>query len=323
LCSCCCSCNESLSNSFSIYEDHFHPFLDPVNGNFLELPPAPQPEDFFASLNSYLEVILRATDEDGLTGETSVLLQPFLVEIQVTTNPAGLEVFVDDESVLALEEVWSWSEHDLKLKAENQPPYIFTSWSDGGTSAERTVRLNMTENSFLANYCVEDGGPCEIGTNLCCNYACNANGKCGDEEFDEGFSLTNEPGDTDETTPPADNPTNNDHQASSPPTNVEQAEDASNGVASPDTETSQESKKGASSAGKAILITVVLVLVACIGLFLFQKRNQERAQLSIRRATTMDGTSDFLDVEKLPTKNDVGELSSDDGHATLQTSTYQ
>jgi hypothetical protein len=311
---------DSLSNLCSIYVEHFHPFLDPVNGNILELPPAPEPEDLYASLNSYLEVILRATDEDGLTGETSVLLQPSLVEVNVATYPIGLDLLVDEESVLALDEVWSWNEHDLKLRAENQPPYIFTSWSDGITLAERTVRLNMTDPFFVANFCVEDGGPCDTDKESCCNNVCNDIGKCGEVELDTDTSLTKEPDSTHETTPPADNPSNNDNHASRPPTSVEQENEASNVGASAEPEKSSEPEKGMSAVGKAVLIAVVLVVlavVAYLGLHLLHKRNQLRDQRSIQRSNSIGGTSNF-DIEKLA--KDVGESSSDDGNTLLQTS---
>jgi hypothetical protein len=283
----------------------------------LELPPAPEPEDFYASLNSYLEVILRATDKDGLTGEASVLLQPALVKIKVATYPAGLEVLVDEESVIDLEEVWSWSEHDLQLKAENQPPYIFASWSDGITSAERIVRLNMTEPSFVANYCVEDGGPCASGTESCCNYICNSDRKCAEEQVADHIS-TEGPEATDETTSPTDNPSTFEFHASNPPTSLEQEDKASNIAASHEPQNSPVPvKKSMRAAGEAILITVVLVvlvLVACVGLFLLQKRKSMYNQ----RCNSIAGKWNFLDVEKLPT--DIGELSSDDGHSILQTS---
>ncbi|KAG7354350.1 microbial collagenase precursor [Nitzschia inconspicua] len=85
-----------------IWEDHYHPFLDPVNGNNIKLPLGPHPEDFHAATNSYLEVILYAKDtESGLAGKTSRLVQPMLVSVGIDSFPPGLMVRVDDKPVTA------------------------------------------------------------------------------------------------------------------------------------------------------------------------------------------------------------------------------
>ena len=49
---------------------HTHPFLAPTTGNDMQIT-GPQPEDFSATTNSYLEVILTATDSKGLTRTVS------------------------------------------------------------------------------------------------------------------------------------------------------------------------------------------------------------------------------------------------------------
>jgi hypothetical protein len=275
----------------------------------LELPPAPEPEDLYAALNSYLEIILRVTDKDGLTAESSVLVQPSLVKVEVDTYPTGLKILVDEEPLPTLQEVWSWTEHDLHLKVENQPPYVFTSWSDGVISAERTVTLNTTNLSFVANFCVQDGGSCEL--QRCCNATCNTNGKCGEGSEWDFLPATTSPEETDESAPSevvSSNPEIFD--ISNPPLNVEHDSDTSG------TLTMSEPRNGISAAGEAMLIIVVLLSVAGIGLSLLYKRYRQQGQQSIRRFTSRGSKSRFLDVEKLST--DDGEIFSEDG-TILQT----
>ncbi|KAL3940422.1 MAG: hypothetical protein SGARI_000971, partial [Bacillariaceae sp.] len=110
------------------HDDHYHPFLDSTNGNNIELPPAPEPEDYFAATNSYIEVILRARDEIGLTVEVSRMVYPILVTVGIETEPEGLNVLVEGESISTEQEIVSWLGNNLHLMAEDQPPFEFVSW---------------------------------------------------------------------------------------------------------------------------------------------------------------------------------------------------
>uniref|UniRef100_A0A7S4AAF2 PKD domain-containing protein n=2 Tax=Pseudo-nitzschia australis TaxID=44445 RepID=A0A7S4AAF2_9STRA len=160
------------------HNDHYHPFLDSTFGNDFDLSAAPEPEDFHASLNSYLEIILRATDEDGLVSETSRLVQPTLVMVDVKSNIPGVTVFIENEPIALPEEVWAWKEQDIRLKAEDIPPFIFHSWSDGVLDPTRLATLNYSNPSFEAIFCVDNDGNCQVGTETCCIGECNADGKC-------------------------------------------------------------------------------------------------------------------------------------------------
>lgn len=73
------------------HASHFHPFLDRISGNDLDLFSAPEPEDYVAATNSYLEIIMYATDDDGLATETSRHLYPSLVYIDVNSSRQGLQ----------------------------------------------------------------------------------------------------------------------------------------------------------------------------------------------------------------------------------------
>lgn len=160
------------------HDDHYHPFLDPINGSTLELPPAPEPEDFYAANNSYLEIMLTVADEYGLTATVSRLVLPKKFSVGIDSNPKGLDVYVDGEPVTSFQSIVSWQNHELHLVAEDQPPFVFTSWSDGVTERERSVKLNNTSDTMLvANFCTaSDGGFCSEGSQ-CCSEIC-VEGSC-------------------------------------------------------------------------------------------------------------------------------------------------
>jgi len=160
------------------HDEHYHPFLALTLGNDFDIYPAPEPEDFYASLNSYLEVILYATDENGLVSQTSRQIQPTLVMVDVRSNAPGTKILIEDEPITTPEKVWSWKEQDIHLKVENSPPYVFDSWTDGVRDPERVARMNYSEPIFEAIFCVEDGGNCLMGSISCCIGECNANGAC-------------------------------------------------------------------------------------------------------------------------------------------------
>eukprot|EP00536_Pseudo-nitzschia_multiseries_P014847 jgi/Psemu1/327687/estExt_fgenesh1_pg.C_7760001 len=160
------------------HSDHYHPFLDPTLGNDFDLFAAPEPEDFYASMNSYLEVFLRVTDENGLVAETKRLVQPTLVMVDVKSNIPGVNVLIENEPITMPEQVWAWKEQAVRLKAESTSSFVFRSWSDGVTDSERIAVLNYSNPVFEAIFCIDDDGNCEVGAETCCNGECNADGVC-------------------------------------------------------------------------------------------------------------------------------------------------
>src|SRR5204862_8345651 len=76
------------------HSDHTHPFID-------ALPSSP---NSFTTANSGetsadvgYEIILSATDSDGMTGSSSVMLAPNTVDMSFATVPAGFETTLDGE----------------------------------------------------------------------------------------------------------------------------------------------------------------------------------------------------------------------------------
>jgi hypothetical protein len=59
------------------------------------------------TLNTYLDIFLRVTDQDGLMTEATRIIQPSLLSVEIGTNPSGLKVLVDEEPVRTSKRNWS------------------------------------------------------------------------------------------------------------------------------------------------------------------------------------------------------------------------
>jgi hypothetical protein len=112
------------------HNTHYHPFLDATVGNNVVLHPAPPPEDFQASTNSYLEIILTATDENGVHGSLSRIVMPKKVVLEFDTSPSRLKLILDDFTVRTPIDVVSWENHNLTVEAFDQSPWFFERWSN-------------------------------------------------------------------------------------------------------------------------------------------------------------------------------------------------
>lgn len=116
------------------HSEHFHPFLDRQAGvgNGFKLDPAPSPEDFSASTNSFLRIIMYATDSFGLVTTIVRDVQPKKVFLWVNSTPSGLKVLVDEYPVITPMMITSWENHKLRLNVLDQNNLTFSSWSTGG-----------------------------------------------------------------------------------------------------------------------------------------------------------------------------------------------
>jgi glucose/arabinose dehydrogenase/PKD repeat protein len=136
------------------HASHYHPFLDVTFGNNFLLYPAPAPEDFTAATNSYLEVIMYATDSNGLKTTISRNVQPKKVLIDIDSKPQGLVVMVDEFPVTTPATITSWQNHSLRLDVNDQGSNIWASWSIGG-SRKTTFRVpekSSTNPTIIANF---------------------------------------------------------------------------------------------------------------------------------------------------------------------------
>ena len=118
------------------HNTHYHPWVDPETpGNNLVIK-APEPEDFDASLTSYLEILLTATDSQGLSATVSRKIYPRKVEVLIDSVPRGLEVIAYGDVHVTPKKVITWDNHIFEVEAYDQTmdgsTYTFDSWNDGG-----------------------------------------------------------------------------------------------------------------------------------------------------------------------------------------------
>src|SRR5207244_6086142 len=98
---------------------------------------APAPD---AAYPSYLELQLAATDSAGLTGTTSVRLDPQTVTLTFASSPSGLQLVLGSSGAAApySRTVVVRSSNTVSATSPqtlNGTTYTFSSWSDGGAQA--------------------------------------------------------------------------------------------------------------------------------------------------------------------------------------------
>ena len=137
------------------HNTHFHPWLDPVSGNDIPIT-APAPEDIDATTNSYLEILLTATDSKGRSTTVTRDLRPQLVDITFRSAPSGLVLDVNRKRITAPTTITSWKGYDLQVEAPFQQDgagrwWSFSSWSDGG-AASHTIRTGPAATTYTATF---------------------------------------------------------------------------------------------------------------------------------------------------------------------------
>eukprot|EP00529_Nitzschia_sp_RCC80_P000438 CAMPEP_0113452280 /NCGR_PEP_ID=MMETSP0014_2-20120614/6766_1 /TAXON_ID=2857 /ORGANISM="Nitzschia sp." /LENGTH=878 /DNA_ID=CAMNT_0000343649 /DNA_START=629 /DNA_END=3265 /DNA_ORIENTATION=- /assembly_acc=CAM_ASM_000159 len=155
------------------HADHWHPFLDPETaGNNFQLFPAPEPEDYLAATNSFLKIIMTATDSNGIQTTTERDVYPRVIEMCVDSEPQGLEIYVDEYPIVTPMKITSWLNHDLRLRTiqsqapagtanDGQQALLFSAWSDSVVSQDREIRLTQsTLTGVVAAFCVDGNTTC-------------------------------------------------------------------------------------------------------------------------------------------------------------------
>ena len=122
---------------------HVQDFVGVASGSFT----APDHE-----YPSYLTLTLTVTDSDELTGTTSVDLYPRTVQLTVDTDPAGLQVGLDDLAGPGpvTKTVIEGSSNSVAAPSP-QRGFALTGWSDGGAGATRTV-VPRTNTRLVARF---------------------------------------------------------------------------------------------------------------------------------------------------------------------------
>src|SRR5262249_41314610 len=114
----------------------YQTFAGVASGSF----PAPDHE-----YPAYLEIQLTATDSGGLTGTTSVNIQPQTVNFNMQSGPTGLQVSAGTTPATAPFVKQVIVNGQITLVAPSpQGVNVFSSWSDGG-AASHTVTVGTTD----------------------------------------------------------------------------------------------------------------------------------------------------------------------------------
>jgi len=105
--------------------------------------------------NTAYEIILFATDSDGIQERRSVLVYPQTVDLTFVTGPSGLTVNVDGTSHATPLTINSLIGFQHMIAAPNQSVgannYTFDSWSDGGAQ-QHTITVPDTNRTFTAGF---------------------------------------------------------------------------------------------------------------------------------------------------------------------------
>ncbi len=137
------------------HDTHAHPYLTPTQGNNIQIT-GPQPEELSAATNSYLELILTATDSQGASSTVTRNIQPKLVDVTFAANPSGLQLEVAGSTITTPATITSWDNWGLIVNAPDQADaqlrwWLFDSWSDGGASSH-TIITPPTAATYTANF---------------------------------------------------------------------------------------------------------------------------------------------------------------------------
>jgi glucose/arabinose dehydrogenase/PKD repeat protein len=120
------------------HSTHTHPWFGPATGDNLTFQ-APAPEDLAATTNSYIEVILTATDSLGASTTVSRNVMPQTVAIKFATTPKGRKVRVNGATLTGPTTITSWRAWALNVDAIENANWRWVSWSDGGAKAHTIV----------------------------------------------------------------------------------------------------------------------------------------------------------------------------------------
>jgi uncharacterized protein (TIGR03437 family) len=143
------------------HADHTHPFLGPLTGDSLEFA-APAPENLSAAGNSYLEVLLTATDSAGQPVTLSRDLRPLTVNLTFESSPTGLVLRVNSEAITTPATLVSWADWALSVAAPDQTAggqrYLFRAWSDFAPRT-RLLVTPATAATYRAVFDIASGNP--------------------------------------------------------------------------------------------------------------------------------------------------------------------
>lgn len=137
------------------HDAHFHPAMPDLIGTKTGSYTTPNTGEH--SANVWFRVFLTVTDSGGLSTTISRDVQPLKSNITVASNPAGLQITLDDQPATAPQTVQSVVGMQRTLGAlpqtVNGQSYVFSSWSNGGSQSQ-TITTPATNTTYTANFTV-------------------------------------------------------------------------------------------------------------------------------------------------------------------------
>jgi hypothetical protein len=132
------------------HDTHTHPFVQPVSGSTsgsFVIPTTGETAD-----NVWYRIHLTVTDSGGLTHSSFRDVMPRKSQVTVTTNPAGLQIRVDDQPQTAPYTFTGVVGITRTIEAVTpQGQYTFASWSDGGV-ARHTISTPAANTTYTATF---------------------------------------------------------------------------------------------------------------------------------------------------------------------------
>ena len=116
--------------------------------------------------DSYFEIVLSATDSQGLSGSTTLRLDPMTVQINLQSSPSGLQLIYSDITVTTPVSITTVVNSQHLLQAPSpQGNATFASWSDGGAQ-NHTITMGTTAATYTASYTTTGGGSTQYVSDL-------------------------------------------------------------------------------------------------------------------------------------------------------------
>ena len=135
------------------HADHIHPFIDDLPGTAENFDTTTSGE---TDPDVAYEVILSATDSNGLTGTASAVIVPITSQFTVSTIPSTLSVTLDGQPYTGAVSVTGVVGLHRTLGAAasqtvGNETYLFAGWSDGGLPTHQIVTPEA-DTTFAASY---------------------------------------------------------------------------------------------------------------------------------------------------------------------------
>jgi glucose/arabinose dehydrogenase len=139
-----------------MHNEHSHPFLQPTSGSSVTIT-APPPEDMEFETINFLRVTLTATDSRGRSTSITRDILPNQVVITLDTQPSGLELRVNGDTLVTPRRLSSFEDYTLNLEVPRQTdrcdrPISFKQWVDGSTATKRTIETPASNTSYTAQF---------------------------------------------------------------------------------------------------------------------------------------------------------------------------